>query len=232
MRVLILVLASDTEPIYCKFQSVWKNVSHPRADILFLKAHPNLQGNDFIHENTVYIKCEESLNTVYEKQMRCFRLLRSRLNDYAYVFRTNLSSFVDIPKYLHFCETLPRSSVYSGVIGHHNGIPFASGCGFTLTPDLIYRLLDENPPEVLIDDVSIGYAIAKWNVVIVPAPRVDILATGIVRHVSDVSNIVFHYRIKTHDRVDDVRTLASLFKNGQPVVVDKPLSKSPFWMLT
>lgn len=229
-RVLIIVLSSDTEAIYCKFQSAWRLASHPRADILFLKAHPNIVGDDFVCGDTVYIKCEESLDTVYRKQMRCFELLRPSLDQYAFVFRTNLSSFVDIPLYLKFCDLLPRTNVYSGVIGKHNGlIPFASGSGFTITPDLIHRLIDENPPEVCVDDVSIGSAITGWGVPILPAPRFDHAWNGTFTNTSPISDILFHRRIKTTDRERDAALLLHLFKNGQPVVRTSPKYR-PFWM--
>jgi hypothetical protein len=231
-RVLILVLASDTDPIYCKFQTAWRQASHPRADILFLKAHPNVRGEDFLHETTVYIGCPETLETVYEKQMRAFKLLRPILGNYAFVFRTNLSSFVDIPKYLEFCTTLPRSGVYSGVVGHDAGTSFASGSGFTITPDLIHRLVEENPPEVLVDDVSIGAAMQSWGIPIVPAPRVDRTSDGgWILHSSPHSTILFHRRIKTDNRETDCALLSSLFENSKTVVSNKSLTKRPFWMI-
>lgn len=212
-RVLILVLASDTDPIYCKFQVAWRQASHRRADILFLKAHPNLQGEDFLCGNTVWIRCEETLDRVYEKQMRAFRVLRPMLENYAFVFRTNLSSFVDIPQYLDFCNTLPRTRVYSGVVGHDKGTSFASGSGFTITPDLIQRLIDENPPELYLDDVSIGAAMQSWGIPILPAPRVDRTSDGgWLLHSSPHSTLVFHRRIKTDNREADVQTLTTLFQ--------------------
>lgn len=211
-RVLIIVLASDTDPVYCRFQEAWRLASHPRADILFLKAHPDIQGGDFISNDTIFIRCRESLDTVYEKQMRGFRVLRPRLNDYAFVFRTNLSSYIDISKYLKFCETLPRLKCYSGVVGDYNDVKFASGSGFTISPDLIRRLVDENPPEIHWDDVSIGGAIAGWGIPIIPAPRVDFL-TNVIVYTPDVNiNEIFHARIKTHDRQSDAHTLMGLFK--------------------
>jgi hypothetical protein len=227
-RVLIIVLASDTDPVYCRFQDAWRLTSHPRADILFLKAHPDIQGDDFISSDTIFIRCRESLDTVYEKQMRGFRVLRPRLNDYAFVFRTNLSSYVDIPKYLAFCDTLPKTNIYSGVIGNHNGVSFASGSGFTITPDLIYRLIDENPPEIFWDDVSIGGAIAKWGVPILPAPRMDWLTDTWLYSASVPPDNIFHRRIKSDNREYDAQLLTRLFKNGQSVVVDKSLSEYPF----
>ena len=221
-RVLILVLASDTEPLYCKLQSIWKTVSHPRADILFLKAHPNLHGEDFLHENTITSGCQETLKSVYEKQMRSFKLLRPMLGNYAFVFRTNLSSFLDIPKYLDFCSMLPRAGVYSGVAGYDYNTRFASGSGFTITPDLIHRLVEENPPEVFLDDVSIGAAISRWGVSIIPAPRLDLTSDGgwLLRP-APYTGPTFHRRIKTDNRESDAETLLSLFQEPRSSFLDK-----------
>jgi hypothetical protein len=230
-RVLVLVLASDTDPLYCKLQSLWKTANHPRADILFLKAHPNLRGDDFVHENTIYIGCPETLEDVYEKQMRAYTLLLPCLKEYAFVFRTNLSSHLDIPMYLAYCSTLPRTKVYRGVIGMHCETPFASGCGYTITPDLIQRLVQENPPEVFLDDVSIGCAIANWGISAVPASREDYAPSGWIRHIATTAEPLFHRRVKTDNREDDVRVLTRLFKDSQSIVIHKPLTYTPFWML-
>lgn len=229
-RVLVIVLASDNTPFYCKLQSLWKTVHHPRVDIFFLKAHPNLQGDDFIHENTIFIRCEESLDKVYEKQMRGFQLLVPKLHEYAFVFRTNLSSYLDIPTYLEYCETLAREKVYRGVIGYHEGIPFASGAGYTITPDLIYRLVKEQPPEIFLDDVSIGHAIHRWGVTVIEAPREDYTPTGWLAH-GDTRQFLFHRRVRTDNRDDDLRVLTLLFENSKSIVIHKSLPQNPFRIL-
>lgn len=213
-RILIIVLASDTEPLYCKLQAVWRNAKHPRADILFLKAHPDIQGEDFVCGDTIYIGCRESLDNVYEKQMRGFKLLVPLLSQYAFVFRTNLSSYVDIPNYLHYCATLPRTRMYGGLIGHHDGHLFASGSGYTITPDLIERLVQENPPEVFVDDVSVGSAITSWGVPILEAPRDDYTPNGWIHKGPFAGLPAFHRRVKTEDRNEDVRVLALLFQES------------------
>jgi hypothetical protein len=226
-RILLLVLASDTEPLYCQLQSIWKTASHPRADILFLKAHPNLRGDDFLHENTILIGCEESLDSVYEKQMRGFKVLLPHLKDYAFVFRTNLSSYVDIPAYLRYCETLPRREVYAGMVGDHYGVAFASGSGFTITPDLIERLVLENPPTVFLDDVSIGCAITKWGVPVRQASRLDYTLGGWIHRGPQTEDPPFHRRVKTESRSDDLQVLARLFEDRQSVGGDAPLDVQP-----
>jgi hypothetical protein len=228
-RVLILVLASDNSPLYCKLQSLWRKLQHPRADILFLKAHPNIQGDDFIHETTIFISCEETLEKVYEKQMRGFRLLVPQLDKYAFVFRTNLSSHVDIQKYLDYCETLPRNGVYRGVVDVYEGKPFASGSGYTITPDLIKRIVQEDPPEIFLDDVSVGHAIQQLGINVIPAPRIDYTQLGWLCHGCG-DEPVFHRRVRSDDRDADLRVLTLLFEKSQPIVVDKPLPKNPLWM--
>ena len=229
-RVLIIVLASDNEPLYCRLQELWRTLHHPRADIFFLKANPNIQGDDVIYEHTITIKCEETLEKVYEKQMRGFRLLLPRLDEYRFVFRTNLSSHIDIPKYLEFCKTLPSENVYCGVIGVHAGIPFASGAGYTITPDVMRRLVQENPPEIFLDDVSVGHAMHKWGIPILSAPREDYVTTGWLRHDSP-NQPLFHRRVKTNNRDDDFKILKLLFENSQTVVIHKAFANSPLWML-
>ena len=170
--------------------------------------------------DTVYVKLEDTLDTVYEKLMKTLRFLYPIFNQYEYLFRTNLSSFVDFTKYLEFCTILPKTNCCAAVLGDHGGIQFPSGAGFTLSMDLVKRLVDENPPAVFLDDVSVGSALANWNVEYIRTNRVDYRDDGTwhLEHPPLPNEIIFHYRAKTKNRQMDYNALQLRLRMVRPLL--------------
>jgi len=213
-KVLMLVLASDTNEYYKKFQELWRQYmnSNPNIDCYFYKADPTLKEDALlVDKNTLVVKCEESLDKCYEKTLKAFEYFSNQFNKYDYIFRTNLSSFVVFDHYLEFCKMLPKLSMCSAFIGTtHYGLQFPAGAGFTLTPDLATRLLEEKPPLIEQDDVSIGHALKVWNIPIVPAPRTDILVNKDIDNLDSIVSTdksIFHYRVKHLSNNRDIDTL-------------------------
>jgi hypothetical protein len=201
-KILVLILASDTNPLYCSFQTLWKTYmnTHPEFDCYFYKGHPNLEKEAFLSDkNTLLIKCEDTFNTCYEKTLKAFDFFKDKLDNYKYVFRTNLSSFMIFDKYLEYSKEWPTENFCSAVIGEHEGIPFPAGAGFTLSIDLVKRLIEERPSLVFQDDVSIGSALKSWGIPIEPCKRVDILYEHDLLWLENnckINEDVFHYRVK------------------------------------
>jgi hypothetical protein len=203
-RVLVLVLASDTDPLYCAFQILWRQYmkSHPNIDAYFYKGHPNISQDAFLSdENTLLIKIKEGLDTCYEKTLKAFEFFSNKLDTYDYVFRTNLSSFVYFPHYLNFCKSLPKRVCCAAFIGvrSEDGLQFPAGAGFTLSPDLVKRLIQERPALEVQDDVSIGRALQRWNIPIIQTPRLDILFEDDMKVIDMIpinDSSIFHYRLK------------------------------------
>jgi len=230
MRILVLILASDTAPEYSEFQKSWAMYMNrtPGVDCYFYKGDPTLEQDAVLKGNTLHIKIEESWLNVYEKTMRAFRFFEPTLSTYDFVFRTNLSSYLDIPAYIAFCATLPRTECCAAVVGRSGTISFPSGSGYTITPDLIRRLLAENPPRIVEDDVTVGLALQTWGIQIRPVNRADY--DGTTWAGLDGSPI-FHYRVKSENRRHDTDILRSLVENGKPIVVDESFANTPLWML-
>ncbi len=202
-KILVLVLASDTDPLYCAFQIVWREYMniHPNIDCFFYKGHPDLRTDAFLSDkNTLLVKCNEKLDTCYEKTLRAFTFFRPRFKQYDYIFRTNLSSFIVFDYYLKVASTWPRKEFCSAFIGKtDNEIEFPAGAGFTITPDLVERILDENPPLIVQDDVSIGHFLKKIKVPIHPVERIDILVNEQLPFLAKIlseNDEIFHFRIK------------------------------------
>lgn len=210
-KILMLVLASDTDPLYCAFQIIWREYmnKHPNIECYFYKGHPELQEDAFMSDkNTLLLKCSERFDTCYEKTLKAFAFFRPNFKKYDFIFRTNLSSFIVFNNYIELTKTWPKTDFCSAFIGTvDDGTQFPAGAGFTITPDLVERLLDENPPHITQDDVSIGYFLKKNNIPIHPVKRTDILLYQQYQYLGKIieeNDNIFHYRIKNIEGVRNI----------------------------
>jgi hypothetical protein len=200
-KVLMLVLASDGS-VYNKFQDCWRRYMNSNPDITcyFYKAKPDLE-SEFVFngKNTLFVKCKESWDTCWEKTLMAFRYFLPSVDTYDFVYRTNLSSFIHFERYLQFCAGLPSSGVYSGFIGKHGGVSYASGSGFTLSVDMFKKVVEAgaNQKKLIQDDVTIG---AIMSVSIKPAKRVNWSERGLL----DTDCEIYHVRLKSTDRNLDI----------------------------
>jgi hypothetical protein len=216
LRALVLILASDTEPVYLEHQRLWRTYMHsnPSVDCYFYKGDPTLESEAELKGDTLFLRIEDTFETVHEKTLRAFAFFRPRLWMYTCVFRTNLSSVVILDRYVEYCKTIPRERFCSAVVGW-DGVRHPSGCGYTITPDLICRLVNERPPLRVQDDVSLGDALASWGIPITPAPRVDLLNPECIdAWRGRVPPDFFHFRVKqdrgeTLPELDVIQSLIS-----------------------
>lgn len=207
----MLILASDDTEYFKEFQICWKrfmNTMPSVIDCYFYKCDPTIEEPIIRQGNEIFIKMKESINTVYEKTLRVFKYFYDDLDKYDFVFRPNLSSFIRFDKYLEVCETLPKKNCCAAVIGHRNRIIFPSGSGFTMSSDLVKQLVNNPGPNVIVDDVSIGFSLMCYGVSIIPMPRYDITheqeSILIAKNINEFNTDKFHFRLKTTNRSLDI----------------------------
>ena len=95
MKVLFLILASDS-PIYSTLQNVWRAYISSRPETIeayFYKANPSLKTDYEFDGDTLWVKCPENLNSVARKLKAALKVFESRLDEFDYICRPNLSSF-------------------------------------------------------------------------------------------------------------------------------------------
>jgi hypothetical protein len=220
----MLILASDGHVIYRQLEDVWRYYmkSNPNVDCYFYKGDPSLQDDYILKDDTLYIKIKDSLDTVYEKTLRAFRYFENDLYKYDFVYRTNMSSFVILNKYVDYCESLPRNRFVSAVVGNYGSICFPSGSGFTITPDLVAELIHDNPQLIEQDDVTIGAWMLTKCIPIIPVSRIDFIYDSNQSCIQNSeimpTESIFHYRIKNINRENDIvihrRLLAIFYGSG------------------
>lgn len=214
VKVLMLILASDNEPIYTEFQTIWRKYmnSNGHIDCYFYKANPSIGEQAELIGDTLYVRTEEELDNVYQKTLKCFEYFKNKLNNYDFVFRTNLSSFIVMDKYIQYCLTIPRKRFVSGCIGTHESYTFPSGCGFTMSSDIVLELIEDNPECVFLDDVSIGKWLSIKGIKINGVNRFDFIHNSIEALNQIPIKDIFHYRIKNTDRRLDILIQRHLLK--------------------
>jgi len=217
-RILMLVLANDDGGLYSDLQTIWLSYmdSSPLIDCYFIKGRIDQTEAFILDETNLYIKTNEGYDqndALWQKTLGAFRYFQPSLKNYEFVYRTNLSSFIQFDRLIEFCSKLPRTNLCSAVIGNRI-VPFPSGSGFTLSCDLVHKIIEDPPEHQIMDDVTIGIALHKWGIKIIEAPRVDI------EHESDPINpAIFHHRIKTLGqgrREQDMRVHRKLLETYKP----------------
>lgn len=206
MKILMLVLASDTDERYSKLQTYWRRYmnSSPEIDCYFYKGDPTLQEDTVldVSSNTLWIKIPETWDTIRMKMKMAFKYFVPEINKYDFIFRTNLSSFVHFDRYIAYCKTIEqREGFCSAVIGEVDRISFPSGSGFTLTSDLAKLIADADDKE-LMDDVYVGWCFQKLTIPIQPAKRLNFhVPDDINNNIHDES--IYHFRIKSFTSYED-----------------------------
>lgn len=170
MKLTVLVIANDTLPIYTEHQRLWRlySKSHPDVTVYFLHQREDVT-TPFVDEDRIWVHGRECLETIFDKTVAAFKFLPA--GSYDFLVRTNLSSVWNFSKLLEFCETLPKETVYCGVLGN----PGISGAGMILSPDVVRKLAEfsDRVDRGRWDDVDFGRVAALCGIPSTPASRYD-----------------------------------------------------------
>ena len=172
----MLILASNggKDNIYDKLQKIKRKYIHSSSFIesYFYRCEPNLNSEFRIVDDIVYVKSSENYPYLWEKLYLALKAFENRLDEFDFICRPNLSSFIIIDRYLNYVKNLPKTR-YCGGLKFYGGqpIPFPSGYCFTITPDIAkYILLNKYiiSNNQGIDDRCMGQILQIMNVDIVP----------------------------------------------------------------
>jgi hypothetical protein len=172
IKILVLIIDSDNEPVYAKLRKIWRSYMHLDPEHVvayFIRGNPNLQTQCMINGDTIWTKCQEERRVgVLHKTILSMEYMLKE-TDFDYVLRPCLSSFYIFPRLLQFLENCPREHFYCAstdtfnysINGKTIKIPFGCGCGFLLSSDLVKMMTAQkselwNPPSTCCDDNAIG----------------------------------------------------------------------------
>lgn len=209
MKIIICVLSLEKEPYISLEKTIretWGNNTTPNVEIIYY--YGNGDENKLVGDK-FYSKTPEGLYNIGYKTLNLFEYLINN-KDFDYIFRTNSSSYVDIGKLIDYIEDKSKKDFYSGVIGNHGGINFASGSGYFISKDLVDLVLQNKNKwdHSLIDDVSLGKLLSENNVNIYKGNRCDMIKP------TDYKNNHYHYRVKSeNNRYNDIKLIKHINDN-------------------
>lgn len=211
-KLIVLIIASNG-PEYSKFQAIWYKYMNrfPEIKCFFLFGADQ---EILYKDNSIVTEFKESLIPgVLDKTLHGFEYINSNFT-YDYLLRTNLSSFYRFDLLLRLLEK-NRSNYVFAVIGYESRIPFPSGAGFILSPDVV-ELIVKHKAEVnrdIIDDVSIGRFLHTNKIPVIQAIRYDVTTPKSMDVIeAELGNRNFyHFRLKTLDRGYDVNVMNYLY---------------------
>ncbi len=220
----MLVISSDTFPVYAKHREVWRSYmkSHPEVDCYFIESRP-LVFLSTLSSDTLTLRGVERYGTIYRKTIEAIEYFLQR-HPYDYVVRTNLSSVWDFRALRAYLETQPRTGLYAGQVGVNGetGLVFASGAGFLMSPDVARTLVANAAIGRSIqafDDVAVAKALLASGISPTYLPRVDFISLAHYDEHHDKSpEGSFHFRIKHHaghggDRMEEPELMRRLLRD-------------------
>ena len=191
-----------------------------------------------ISGNLIKLTAKDDLLNTSKKLVEVFELVRKKFPQVDIVYRTNLSSHIDIPALLKFIKKHNLNShSYVGIkgetyllkeyfylknmylhklfsflrLGHK--IKFASGSGFFIGKKNIDKIIKRQNKMYLIDDVMVGYNLngkVNSNNIIRFDIKEDNSHKILIEEFNQLlDNGLFHYRLKTSNRICDSALLAS-----------------------
>jgi len=123
-KVVILIIASISES-YNLFVECWKEYMNlfPEVKCYFLYSDPTIEADMMVYDNILVYKAEESfVPGIFQKTVSAMNFCQKYFN-YEYIVRTNLSTFIHIPRLLNYLSDKPKEN-YVG--GHYNQLPAAN----------------------------------------------------------------------------------------------------------
>jgi hypothetical protein len=173
---MLIILVLDTfDPLYSPLRQALKDTWVKKAldqniTVIFYKGNPSLSAPAFNDEGTLLLPCSDDLAATSQKLCLALGYLLDNF-EFAYVYRTNLSSFLFVDALLRQIETIKSPlDVYSGVVGECSilrsalfrriakakaklqrpvappalgSVSFASGSGFLISKDLVRLFVHE-----------------------------------------------------------------------------------------
>lgn len=182
-----------------KIQSIF------RTSFSFLSINPFVRKIMFsgsLLDQELKIRVPDIYSLIGAKTVAAFDLSLQNFN-FDYIYRTNVSSYIDLPALNSYIGNKPRINFYAGVIGEYQKIQFASGSGYFISRDLVTEVVrrKEYWDHNLVDDVSLGKFLTQvLDVNIEAVGRVDLNPQYYdLNLIGSKTSYPFHYRCKSSD---------------------------------
>lgn len=149
-KLLVLIVATDADPLYVEGQKIWRSYMHSDPEHIesyFIKSNPDLPVAYMIEGDTIWCKTPDTLDCMLNRTLLTYECLSDRIREFDYILRTSTTTVYIFPRLLQFLKTLPKEKCFAGPQHRcgdygggddiHWGGFFYGGPGFILSPDLV-----------------------------------------------------------------------------------------------
>jgi hypothetical protein len=163
LKLLVLIIASDSRPVYIELQQAWRSYMHRDPEHIqayFIKANPLLKEDYLIDGDIIWCKTEEIERPgIINKTILSLEAMMPFMDQIDYVLRTNLSSFYIFDRLLKILEASPRTKFCYGSFFYWYQYQLPSGCGYVFSTDLARQMCEQkhrlmNDPNMPDDAIS------------------------------------------------------------------------------
>lgn len=228
-KIIILILSSNSE-LYNEFkrlQLLYLNKYNPLIKFFFIEFKDNQEEDVIESSNTLYFKGSESVTPgMIIKTSLAINYLKNKY-DYDFIFRTNLSTLINIHSLCEHINTLPKENICSGFIV----FGFITGTGIIMSKNVAELIADNYEKfnytstceDVLITNMFNHYNIQYiqpskywWGLIVDvndgEREQWKIYYTENKYKQFDYLNNIMHYRIKNGNRDIDLLYFKELLK--------------------
>jgi len=189
----------QTNLIFSRFEKHWNHFLNNKNPKVF-----DING-------TLVVDLPEAYSLIGLKTIAVFNYILSNY-DFDFIYRTNISSYVDLVGLQNFVIRLEtENDYYGGTIGHVREFDFASGSGYLISRNTLTRVLENSSKwnHCEIDDVALGIIISESLFM-----KPESIARKDFKTVSEVNNDTsyFHYRCKHQDPQVTIDIMQKLYR--------------------
>ena len=216
-KIIILIIGCEKDKTFEKLESTvrstWVSDEVENISTFFIYGNKN-NSETVLIDDKIYCNHPDMKRNIGYKTLDSFKFIDDNY-EYDYIFRTNLSSYIDKKLLYKYVEDKPYDNFYDGMTGidEKSGVTFASGSGYFISKDLVKIALEDKQEwnHGLWDDVALGKIMMARNINIYGTAK----RGSWDERDSDgnIPNEHYHYRCRQKDRNDDTLTMYEIHKN-------------------
>jgi hypothetical protein len=165
-KIIILIISSNNFSEYADMYEIWKKYMniHPNIQSFFIENDKFLDRDVVLNKenNTIYCKGEENyIPGILNKTIKSIDYCLNNL-EFDYIYRTNLSTVVNLDKLYSYVKNNNDNINYAGNISKKNN--FIYGTGILLSKNACQKLVSDKSliNHDIIDDVAIAIKLKEY----------------------------------------------------------------------
>lgn len=200
MKILMLVIACETHPLFKQLKVEWRKNTHPSVKTIFIQYSLNVNETILVDDDTLFLPGTESFEGITHKTVESLEYFLNYTN-FTHVIRTNLSSVWHYPRLISYLNTRETTGLFTGIMGMDNSRYFVSGAGMYMSRD-VAELLVKNKEKVYTylfqDDLAISYALDDLGVKMTSSSnRIDLVTPELFEtNKYSIPRNIHHFRLK------------------------------------